>query len=120
MGRKAHLVLVVFTFASSNSNFQNSKRIFILYLSNLNVDNLKESLKENLWLSFNGGCSLTVERTVVVRKTRVRLSPSALNLFAKGFQNTFKKVTKQPLENCFQNINFEDKITISDDLVHLS
>jgi len=30
------------------------------------------------------------------------------------------KTNNKPLEKGFQNINFEDKITISDDLVHLS
>ena len=158
MGRKAHQVLVVFTFASYNFNsflpVNNSFNDFGIinkpnFFSNLNIDNLKEILKpkeakllwsreqgcsqgENLWLSFNGGCSLTVERAVVVRKTRVRLPLSALNLLRKSYQmnlwkrfpnKPLRKVSKtnnKPLEKGFQNINFEDKITISDDLVHLS
>ncbi len=33
-----------------------------------------------LYLEKHGGCSLMVERVVVVRKTRVRFSPSALQI----------------------------------------
>ena len=78
MGRKALQVLVVIIFSSFNS-FNNNLNSSIEFK---NIDSL-----------FNlnyGGCSLTVERTVVVRKTRVRLSPSAS----------------------------EDKSTLSADLVH--
>ncbi|PIN93427.1 hypothetical protein COU56_03665 [Candidatus Pacearchaeota archaeon CG10_big_fil_rev_8_21_14_0_10_31_9] len=112
-----------------NSNFQNPQRIFILCLSNLNARQLKgkfdnflkgKFIKENLWLSFDGGCSLTAKCAVVdnnfllekesswsqrklsllqekvgkVRETRVRLSPSAFNNFL------LKKKVLRVKENC--------------------
>ena len=35
-------------------------------------------MRENRKVVFNGGCSLTAERSAVARETRVRLPPSAL------------------------------------------
>ena len=45
----------------------NSNKVFIPYLIQINKAN-------------NGGCSSVAERTVVVRKTRVRFSPSTLEI----------------------------------------
>ena len=100
MGRKALKALVVFIFASFNSDFQNPyfsiefKNIDSLFNLNKCVDTKGKLNKENFWLLkgklirkplvfLYGGCSLTVERTVVVRETRVRLSPSAFEPLGK-------------------------------------
>ncbi len=109
-------MLVVFILASYNSDFLNnnffniSDSFGIINKPNISFNlnkrnvNIKGKLIRKPLVFLYGGCSLTVEFSVVVRKTRVRLPSSALNLLEKGFQN----------------INFEAKVTLSDDLVHLS
>ena len=77
MGRKALLALVMFIFASYNFNsflpVNNSFNDFGI----INKPNISFNLNNKKFKGKYGGCSLTVEFAVVVRKTRVRLSPSA-------------------------------------------
>jgi hypothetical protein len=66
------------------------ENIFIPFLFNLNRPywfiartfikrNKKKSLEGLKTIGFYGGCSLVAEHVVVVRKARVRFSPSTLN-----------------------------------------
>ena len=102
MGRKALLALVMFIFASYNFNsflpVNNSFNDFGI----INKPNISFNLNNKKFKGKYGGCSLTVEFAVVVRKTRVRLSPSAF----------------KPLKKVSKTLDFEAKGATCAGLVH--
>ncbi len=135
MGRKAHLVLVVIIFASSNSDFSNNSfKSFNSFNPDFSIEFKNTDSLSNL--NWYGGCSLTVRifgcgpkdksSTLFFRLfENLRFPRDFLNLWTREQVCSLGSYTAFPLLSTtlplpsFNN-NSEDKSISNADLVHLS